>query len=74
MISTGAKAVDQMLGGGIATQSITEVYGEFRTGKVSNVIAILETIADTNLPILDSALSYDLRLDPTSGRSRRCYW
>lgn len=24
-----------MLGGGICTQSITEVYGEFRTGKVS---------------------------------------
>ncbi|CAK9783015.1 unnamed protein product [Cutaneotrichosporon oleaginosum] len=32
-ISTGSKAVDSMLGGGIATQSITEVYGEFRTGK-----------------------------------------
>lgn len=24
-----------MLGGGISTQSITEVFGEFRTGKVS---------------------------------------
>jgi meiotic recombination protein DMC1 len=24
-----------MLGGGICTQSITEVFGEFRTGKVS---------------------------------------
>lgn len=34
-ISTGSKAVDGMLGGGICTQSITEVYGEFRTGKVS---------------------------------------
>ncbi|EJT52318.1 hypothetical protein A1Q1_04529 [Trichosporon asahii var. asahii CBS 2479] len=33
-ISTGSKAVDGMLGGGISTQSITEVYGEFRTGKV----------------------------------------
>ncbi|BEJ11635.1 hypothetical protein CspHIS471_0200950 [Cutaneotrichosporon sp. HIS471] len=32
-ISTGSKAVDSMLGGGVATQSITEVYGEFRTGK-----------------------------------------
>ncbi|KAL7420939.1 hypothetical protein Q5752_004893 [Cryptotrichosporon argae] len=32
-ISTGSKAVDTMLGGGIATQSITEVFGEFRTGK-----------------------------------------
>lgn len=28
-----------MLGGGISTQSITEVYGEFRTGKVSCLFA-----------------------------------
>ncbi|KAL7418059.1 Rad51-domain-containing protein [Mrakia frigida] len=33
MISTGSKAVDALLGGGISTQSVTEVYGEFRTGK-----------------------------------------
>lgn len=32
-ISTGSKAVDAILGGGIQTQSISEVYGEFRTGK-----------------------------------------
>ncbi|POW14560.1 hypothetical protein PSHT_07359 [Puccinia striiformis] len=29
----GSKAVDAMLGGGIQSQSITEVYGEFRCGK-----------------------------------------
>ena len=34
MITTGSKSADAMLGGGISTQSITEVYGEFRTGKV----------------------------------------
>ena len=33
-ITTGSKAVDAMLGGGVCTQSITEVFGEFRTGKV----------------------------------------
>lgn len=33
MISTGSKAVDAILGGGISSQSISEVYGEFRTGK-----------------------------------------
>ncbi|KAJ3488198.1 hypothetical protein NLI96_g3031 [Meripilus lineatus] len=33
MISTGSKAVDTILGGGLNSQSITEVYGEFRTGK-----------------------------------------
>lgn len=37
MISTGSKSVDAMLGGGICTQSITEVFGEYRTGKVSCV-------------------------------------
>ncbi|CAE6535465.1 unnamed protein product [Rhizoctonia solani] len=32
-ISTGSKSVDGMLGGGFMSQSISEVYGEFRTGK-----------------------------------------
>ncbi|KAJ3511486.1 hypothetical protein NLJ89_g4074 [Agrocybe chaxingu] len=32
-ISTGSKSVDGILGGGIMSQSISEVYGEFRTGK-----------------------------------------
>jgi len=33
VISTGSKSVDSILGGGIQSQSISEVYGEFRTGK-----------------------------------------
>ncbi|KAJ7161362.1 Rad51-domain-containing protein [Mycena crocata] len=33
MISTGSKSVDGILGGGVSSQSISEVYGEFRTGK-----------------------------------------
>jgi meiotic recombination protein DMC1 len=32
-ISTGAKSFDALLQGGIETMSITEVFGEFRTGK-----------------------------------------
>lgn len=32
-VSTGSKALDQLLGGGIETGSITEIFGEFRTGK-----------------------------------------
>jgi len=32
-ISTGSKELDTLLGGGIETGSITEVFGEFRTGK-----------------------------------------
>ena len=32
-ISTGSQAFDTLLGGGIETGSITELFGEFRTGK-----------------------------------------
>eukprot|EP01042_Synura_sphagnicola_P000955 gene955-1076_t len=33
MISTGSTELDKLLGGGIETGSLTEVFGEFRTGK-----------------------------------------
>jgi DNA repair protein RAD51 len=33
MLSTGSGALDVLLGGGIETGSITEIFGEFRTGK-----------------------------------------
>ena len=32
-ISTGSKSFDELLGGGIETQSITEAYGKFSSGK-----------------------------------------
>ena len=32
-ISTGSNAFDQLLQGGIESMSITEAFGEFRTGK-----------------------------------------
>lgn len=32
-ITTGSKELDKLLGGGIETGSITEIFGEFRTGK-----------------------------------------
>lgn len=32
-ITTGCKELDKLLGGGIETGSITEIFGEFRTGK-----------------------------------------
>jgi DNA repair protein RAD51 len=32
-ISTGSQELDKLLGGGIETGSITELFGEFRTGK-----------------------------------------
>lgn len=33
MLTTGSKELDKLLGGGIETGSITEIFGEFRTGK-----------------------------------------
>lgn len=32
-LTTGSKELDKLLGGGIESMSITEVFGEFRTGK-----------------------------------------
>lgn len=32
-ITTGASSLDRILGGGVETASITELFGEFRTGK-----------------------------------------
>lgn len=32
-LTTGCKELDRLLGGGIETGSITEIFGEFRTGK-----------------------------------------
>lgn len=34
-LTTGSVELDKLLEGGIETSSITEVFGEFRTGKVS---------------------------------------
>ena len=31
-VSVGCKEVDALLGGGVESSSITELYGEFRTG------------------------------------------
>ena len=47
-ITTGSKRLDTLLGGGIETGSITEVFGEFRTGKSQ----VCHTLAVTcQLPI-----------------------
>uniref|UniRef100_A0A158PH42 RECA_3 domain-containing protein n=1 Tax=Angiostrongylus costaricensis TaxID=334426 RepID=A0A158PH42_ANGCS len=39
-ISTGSLEFDKLLGGGIESQSITEVFGEFRTGKTQLHLSI----------------------------------
>lgn len=47
-LSTGSKELDRLLGGGIETGSITEMFGEFRTGKTQ----LCHTLAVTcQLPV-----------------------
>lgn len=47
-ISTGSREFDKLLGGGLETGSITEIFGEFRTGKTQ----LCHTLAVTSqLPI-----------------------
>ena len=39
-VTTGSRALDELLGGGIETKSITEIYGEYRCGK-SQVLPVV---------------------------------
>ncbi len=45
-LTTGSKAFDELLGGGIETQAITEVYGEFGSGKtqLAHQVSVMATI------------------------------
>ncbi|EPZ33448.1 DNA repair protein RAD51-like protein [Rozella allomycis CSF55] len=45
-ISTGSKEFDKILGGGFETGSITELYGEYRTGKtqICHTIAVISQL------------------------------
>lgn len=43
LLTTGSRELDKLLGGGIETGSITEIFGEFRTGKTQ----ICHTLAVT---------------------------
>ena len=47
-ITTGSAKVDELLQGGIESGSVTEIYGEFRTGKTQ----LMHTLAVTSqMPI-----------------------
>lgn len=47
-LTSGSRELDKLLGGGIETGSITEVFGEFRTGKTQ----LCHTLAVTcQLPV-----------------------
>ncbi len=43
-LTTGSKSLDDLLGGGIETQAITEFYGEYRVGKTQIAFTIAITV------------------------------
>lgn len=53
-LTTGSKELDRLLGGGIETGSITELFGEFRTGKTQ----ICHTLAVTCQVSSEKYLNY----------------
>lgn len=42
-LTTGSSELDRLLGGGIETGSITEIFGEFRTGKTQMCLTLAVT-------------------------------
>ena len=48
-VTTGSNELNKILGGGIETASITELFGEFRTGKTQ----MMHTLAVTSQRPLD---------------------
>ena len=62
-ITTGSKNLDKLLGGGMETGSITEMYGEFRCGKTQ----MCHTLAVTcQLPVdmgVSELILYDRLFD-----------
>ena len=42
-LTTGSRELDKLLGGGIETGSITELFGEFRSGKTQLVHSLAVT-------------------------------
>ena len=63
-VTTGSKELDKLLGGGIETGSITEIFGEFRTGKTQLCLTLAVTcqvrslsLSLWNLPVSKSVAS-----------------
>ncbi|KAJ3416843.1 Meiotic recombination protein dmc1 [Chytridiales sp. JEL 0842] len=66
-ISTGAKEFDKILGGGVETMSITEAFGEFRTGKtqIAHTLCVM-----AQLPVADGGANGKVIFVDTEGTFR----
>ncbi len=68
MVSTGASKLDELLGGGFESGSLTEIYGEFRTGKTQ----LCHTLAVTcQLPLAQGGAEGRRCTSTPKGRSGR---
>ncbi|MFW6375705.1 MAG: DNA repair and recombination protein RadA [Thermoplasmatota archaeon] len=67
MLSTGAESFDNLLGGGIETQSITEFFGEFGSGKTQLVHQLAVNAA---LPEEEGGLDGDIVIIDTENSFR----
>ena len=73
-VTTGCGELDAILGGGIESGSITELYGEFRTGSLSSAErTTLACCACTPAAVLLSPSSLDVDpFDVATGKSQLC--
>lgn len=84
-ISTGCSDLDALLGGGIESMAITEVFGEFRSGKTQlcHTIAVTAQLDGSRVAYLDTEgtfrpekigpIAERYKLDPTTTLSRIAY-
>lgn len=66
-ITTGCKNLDELLGGGIETRGITELFGEFRTGKTQICHQLSVTV---QLPVESGGLDGEAVYIDTEGTFR----
>jgi RecA/RadA recombinase len=79
-ITTGVKAIDAILGGGIESNSLTEIYGEFRTGKsqwvhtmvVTAMVSPFQTSVPRSCCPLNLGLTAQLGRDEGGGQGKVC--
>ena len=58
-LTTGSSELDKLLGGGLETGSITEIFGEFRTGKTQLCHMLAVTCQVRRMNIDNGQLSID---------------
>lgn len=61
-LTTGSKELDKLLGGGIETGSITEIFGEFRTGKTQLCHTLAVTCQVCHLVNLFLLINFDFTI------------